>query len=210
MIDLATIETKYNKLKAKKDLLAESLSSLQEEKTTLEGRTLFIDEAVQFAQIIAKETQEQVKFQLEDIVNLALKAVYGDIYRFEIEFNLKRGNSEALLVLWKGGRRFEDPMGSTGGGVCDILSFALRIALLVISKNRKVLIMDEPLKNISKDVKGDAIEIIKRICTDLNVQIICITHDNELVECADRVFEVSIHPIPGTEWAESEVRVTHG
>lgn len=210
MIDLATIESKYVKLKAKKDLLAESLASLQKDQAFLEEKSTFIEEAVQYAQAVAKQTQEQVKFQLEDIVNLALKAVYGSVYRFEIEFNLKRGNSEALLVLWKSSQRFEDPMGSTGGGVCDILSFSLRIALLAISKNMKTLIMDEPLKFISKDVKEDAIEIIKRICTDLGVQIICVTHDEELIENADRVFEVSIHPIPGTEWAESEVKVVHG
>jgi DNA repair exonuclease SbcCD ATPase subunit len=82
-------------------------------------------------------------------------------------------------------------MNSTGGGVCDILSFALRIALLIISKNQKILIMDEPFKFISKDVKESAVEIIKRMSSDLGIQIICITHDVELIECADKIFTVT-------------------
>jgi DNA repair exonuclease SbcCD ATPase subunit len=143
-----------------------------------------------YAQQIAKETQEQVKFQLEDIVNLALNAVYGNVYKFALEFELKRGNSEAYLILYKDGERIDDPMNSTGGGVCDILSFALRIAMLIISKNRRILIMDEPFKYVSKDLREQAVEIIKRISTDLGVQIICVTHDEELIEYSDRVFKV--------------------
>jgi DNA repair exonuclease SbcCD ATPase subunit len=188
----------YNKLflkaKAKQELLEEQTTALASGEKKMEERSTFIEEALVYAQVVAKQTQEKVKFQLEDIVNLALKAVYGDAYRFEMEFNLKRGNSEASIVLWKGQQRIEDPMGSCGGGVCDILSFALRIALLVISKNDRVLIMDEPFKFISADVKQDAIEIIKRISKDLGVQIICVTHDQELIECSDRIFKVSIHP----------------
>lgn len=175
---------------AKKQILEKRIESLSASKEALEKRTGAVDEATMYAQQIAKETQEQVKFQLEDIVNLALNAVYGNVYKFALEFELKRGNSEAYLILYKDGERIDDPMNSTGGGVCDILSFALRIAMLIISKNRRILIMDEPFKYVSKDLREQAVEIIKRISTDLGVQIICVTHDEELIEYSDRVFKV--------------------
>jgi len=157
----------------------------------LTSRAKAIDEALSYAQQVAKQTQEQVKFQLEDIVNMALNAVYASKYRFSVLIDAKRGGTEAKLVLFNENGDELDPMDSTGGGVCDILSFALRIALLIISKNDRVLIMDEPFKFISKDVRESALEIIKRISTDLGVQIICVTHDIELIECSDRVFRVT-------------------
>jgi DNA repair exonuclease SbcCD ATPase subunit len=182
---------KYSRASAKKSLLTEQLQKETQSSTALSSREKAIDETVAYIQQIAKQTQEQVKFQLEDIVNMALNAVYSSKYRFSVLIEAKRGSTEAKLVLFNENGDELDPMDSTGGGVCDILSFALRVALLIISKNDRVLIMDEPFKYISRDVKESAMEIIKRISTDLGVQIICVTHDAELIECSDRVFQVT-------------------
>lgn len=200
-------KAKILKAEAALDLAKETLAQSQAAIATNQNKFQDLEEAAAFAQQIAKETQEQVKFQLEDIVNLALRAVYGDMYVFAVEFEIKRGNSEAVLVLYKDGERIDDPMNSTGGGVCDILSFALRIALLIISKNNRVLVMDEPFKYISKDLREQAIEIIKRISTDLQVQIICITHDEELIEYSDRIFVVSQDK--GVSHAQTKEKLLH-
>lgn len=188
MLTLPQYRERLATAQAHKAILASSVEKQSATLAEAQNRAVCIDEALSFCQLVAKETQEQVKFQLEDIVNLALNAVYSDKYRFEALIEPKRNGSEARLVLFNKDGFELDPLESTGGGVCDILSFALRIALLVISKNDRVLIMDEPFKFISKDVRESAIEIIKRISSDLGVQIICVTHDDELIECADRVF----------------------
>jgi DNA repair exonuclease SbcCD ATPase subunit len=190
-VNLSEYKDKFLKAQAKAETLKETVAKNSTIRESQIVRTTAIEETLMFCQQIAKETQEQVKFQLEDIVNLALNAVYSDKYRFEVVIDIKRGQTEARLVLFNQDNEELDPMDSTGGGVCDILSFALRIALLIISKNDRVLIMDEPFKFISKDVKESAIEIIKRISSDLGVQIICVTHDEELIECADRIFHVT-------------------
>jgi DNA repair exonuclease SbcCD ATPase subunit len=188
---LSEYKDKFLKSKAKAELLKETIDKNATLRESQIVRSTSIEEVLMFCQQVAKETQEQVKFQLEDIVNLALNAVYSDKYRFEVIIDIKRGQTEARLVLFNQNGDELDPMDSTGGGVCDILSFALRIALLIISKNDRVLIMDEPFKFISKDVKESAVEIIKRISSDLGVQIICVTHDTELIECSDRIFQVT-------------------
>lgn len=191
MTRLMEIQQKFIEGQARLKVTLDELAKVAEEKERLTARAIAIDEVLAYTQQIAKQTQEQVKFQLEDIVNLALNAVYASKYTFSVLIEAKRGGTEARLVLFNESGDELDPMTSTGGGVCDILSFALRIALLIISKNERVLIMDEPFKFISKDVKASAVEIIKRISTDLGVQIICITHDDELIECSDRIFKVS-------------------
>lgn len=173
------------------------LDTAMAEKTRLEaalkewggfGRT--IEEAQAFLQQVAKDTQEQIRYHLEDIVNMALDTVFPMCYTFRIVFEIKRNKTEARLCLFDGEREI-DPMFSNGGGVKDILTFALRVALLLISKNRRVLILDEPFKFISADLKEAAFEIMKRLSKELGVQIIAVTHDEGMMDIADKVIRVS-------------------
>lgn len=152
------------------------------------GRT--IEEAQTFLQQVAKDTQEQIRYHLEDIVNMALDTVFPMCYTFRIVFEIKRNKTEARLCLFDGDKEI-DPMYSNGGGVKDILTFALRVALLLISKNRRVLILDEPFKFISADLKENAFQIMRRLSTELGIQIIAVTHDEGMIEIADKVIRVS-------------------
>lgn len=152
------------------------------------GRT--IEEAQTFLQQVARDTQEQIRYHLEDIVNMALDTVFPMCYTFRIVFEIKRNKTEARLCLFDGDKEI-DPMYSNGGGVKDILTFALRVALLLISKNRRVLILDEPFKFISADLKENAFQIMRRLSTELGIQIIAVTHDEGMIEIADKVIRVS-------------------
>lgn len=148
-----------------------------------------IEEAQVFLQRVARDTQEQIRFHLEDIVNLALDTVFPMRYTFRIVFEVKRNKTEARMCLLKGEREI-DPMYSNGGGVKDILAFAVRIALLMVSKNRKLLVLDEPFKFISEDLKEAAFSIMKRLSSELGIQIIAVTHDVGMIEIADKVIRV--------------------
>ena len=150
-----------------------------------------IEETQTFLQQVARDTQEQIRFHLEDIVNLALDTVFPGRYQFRIFFEIKRDRTEARISLLRGEREV-DPMYSNGGGIKDILAFALRIALLLISKNRKLLLLDEPFKYISEDLKEAAFGIMKRLSAELGIQIIAVTHDEQMVEIADKVIKVRI------------------
>ena len=177
---------------------AEALLTLAEEdRTRLEAalgqyraNLVTIEEAQAFIQQVAKDTQEQIRYHLEDIVNMALDTVFPMCYTFHIVFEIKRNKTEARLCLFDGEREI-DPMFSNGGGVKDILTFALRVALLLISKNRRVLILDEPFKSISADLKDAAFQIMRRLSTELGIQIIAITHDEGMIGIADKVIRVS-------------------
>ena len=148
-----------------------------------------IEEAQAFLQRVARDTQEQIRFHLEGIVNLALDTVFPMCYTFRIVYEVKRNKTEARMCLLMGEREI-DPMYSNGGGVKDILSFAVRIALLLLSKNRKLLVLDEPFKFISEDLKEAAFSIMKRLSDELGIQIIAVTHDVGMIEIADKVIRI--------------------
>lgn len=185
--------------KSKREVVLASLEANRSRKTSLISELICTEEAQVLFQQVAKDTQEQIRFHLEDIVNLALDAVFPDRYEFRIIFEIKRNKTEARIALLDGGHEL-DPMFSNGGGLKDILSFALRVALLIISKNRRVLILDEPFKFISADLKEQAFGIMKRLSTELGIQIIAVTHDKEMIEVADKV--IPIRKTKGVSYAD--------
>jgi DNA repair exonuclease SbcCD ATPase subunit len=180
---------KVNQCSVKKKMLVSRKDSLE---TQLLGKTEMlksIQEAQALIQTVAKETQEQVKFHIEDIVNMAIDAVFPDMYEFRLIYEIKRNKTEARIVLMEQGSEI-DPLEATGGGNNDIIAFALRVALLIISKNRKTLILDEPMKFLSEDVKPKAYEILQRLSSELGIQIIAVSHDPLMIGIADKEVKV--------------------
>jgi DNA repair ATPase RecN len=138
----------------------------------------------------AQETQERLKFHIQELVSGAINAVFPGAYEFRCDFLVKRGSTEGDIYLLKDGERI-DPMDSTGGGVVDIVAFALRLVAWSIGKSDNVIILDEPFKFLSVGLRPLAGELLRTLSGRLGIQLIYVTHDPELVGVADRIFEVS-------------------
>lgn len=171
---------------------ASCLKSLEEAKKTMDSlskKQVLLERAQVFLQDTAKRTQEQLKIHIEDLVQLALDTCFPGIYEFKVEFEIKRGKTEATLLFYTNGMAI-NPMEASGGGVIDLAAFALRIASWTLSKTRNVVILDEPFRFLSKDLQPQANQIIKELSKRLNLQFILVTHSPEMVSAADRIFEV--------------------
>lgn len=170
-------------------------NNLIQNKTTLDNlnnRIKLLEQAQAFLQKVAQDTQSQLKFQIEDIVNLALETCFPNEYEFQLQFNIARGKTDAELVFLsqKTGRPI-DPMNASGGGVVDLTAFALRIASYALEQGvDNVIILDEPFRFISRDLQARAGEILKSLSTKLGLQIIMVTHIGQMIDVADKVFEV--------------------
>lgn len=140
-------------------------------------------EAQIIIQQIAQGIQEKAHKRIAGVVSSCLAAVFPeDPYTFHIEFDRKRGKTDARLLLKRDGH-VVDPMTSTGGGVIDVAAFALRVSCLVLARPalRKVLVMDEPMKFVSADHRDRVRDMIEKLSEDFNVQFIMVTHCDELV-----------------------------
>lgn len=170
-------------------------NNLIQNKTTLDNlnnRIKLLEQAQAFLQKVAQDTQSQLKFQIEDIVNLALETCFPNEYEFQLQFNIARGKTDAELVFLsqKTGRPI-DPMNASGGGVVDLTAFALRIASYALEQGvDNVIILDEPFRFISRDLQARAGEILKSLSTKLGLQIVMVTHIGQMIDVADKVFEV--------------------
>ena len=151
----------------------------------------FIEQAQVLLQTVASETQNQLRLVLEDIVNTGLETCFPETYNAHIDFVNRRGKIECDIYLHDRNGNRVDPLEDNGGGLADIVSFSLRMASWTIGQTDNVIVLDEPFKFLSAELRPLAGELLKSLSDKLQLQIIFVTHDPEMVEIADRVFRVT-------------------
>jgi len=191
--DLLQIEKKINEYSGIKQKIKEDLFEVEEKISFERKEAKRIEDAQMILQQIARETQENIKFHIETIVSLAIATIFGDEYSFKMDFVERRNKTECDLYLTDSTNTRIDPVDACGGGVVDVISFALRPALLNIKLGRKsfVLVLDESFKHLSADLSALASNLLKEISKKTGLQIILVTHNEQLIESADKVFQVS-------------------
>ena len=164
-----------------------AIQEVKEEKGQLEVLQKKVENATKaqkIIQIVAETVQKQVHKKIAGVVTRCLETVFGedDAYEFEIQFEQKRGKTEANLFFVRNGKEI-DPTGGAGGGVVDVAAFALRLSCLLLSQpaRRRLLVLDESFKMLSETFRPAVRELLMALARDMNVQIIMITHSMELV-----------------------------
>jgi len=139
-----------------------------------------LEEAQQITQTVAQEVQTKAHSQIAGIVCESLAAIFDDPYEFRIQFERKRGQTEARLVFVREGLEV-DPLSAAGGGVVDIAALALRLSCLLLARDRsRVLILDEPLRFLSTGHQDRIRSLLEQLSRDLRVQIVMVLHDEGL------------------------------
>lgn len=193
MTDIQTLRMNLEQQKGKRDNIA---GSIEKTKQTIKdkGRDLRRHEqAREIIKTVGMKTQQQLQYHISDITSLALEAVFDDPYELIAEFIERRNKTECDLLFARDGAQ-HDPLSASGGGAVDVASFALRVASWSMQRprSRGVLVLDEPFRFLSTGLLPRASEMLKQVSSELGLQIIMVTHSEELVECADKVFQVGI------------------
>lgn len=138
----------------------------------------------------AEHGRKQAQHQIELLVTKALQYIFDDNHYFSIEFQEKSNRMEAefyVCSIHNGIEIKTKPEESRGGGVVDIVSLALRIALLETyrPKLQGPIILDEPGKHVSEEYIARVATFLKSVNSNFNRQIIMVTHNSHLMESAD-------------------------
>ncbi len=171
-------KSKIHDLNARKNLLEDKLA---EEKKDAEEAIVLLEtsqEAQKTIQIIAQTIQQQAHQKISEIVSKCLDAVFDDPYELKIDFQQKRGKTEAKLLLVRDGVELDDPLNASGGGVIDVAAFALRIACLCLTKpqKRRLIVLDEPFKFVSQEYRHRLVRMLKALSDDMKIQFLIVTH----------------------------------
>ena len=170
-----------------------TLISLKEKQLDeLKNSQEVVDKSHRICQSVAKKTQENLSIQLDSLINLALETCFPNQYKFKTSFVENRGKTELQFVLTDKitGKDNDDIIDSFGGGLVDVVSLALRLCLHTLEGSSKLIVLDEPFKFLSQDLRSRAANLIQELSHKLNLQFIIITHIPEIAEVGDRLFEV--------------------
>lgn len=143
--------------------------------TAAEDEMSFASEAQVILQTASQITQQQAHDRISNVVSRCLSSVFDDPYEFRIEFERKRGKTEANLKFVKSDMVLNEPIKQAGGGAIDVASFALRLSCLILQRPvlRRVLILDEPFKNIRGKIYRRRVRaLIEDLSKELGVQFI--------------------------------------
>jgi len=166
---------KIDELKAERRSAENRVSEEASALTAAEKEVIDREAAGTILQIVAQNIQQRLHEKMTEVVNKCLRTVFDDPYEFKIVFERKRGKTEANPVFERDGAVFDDPKNEIGGGVIDVAALALRVSRLMLSKPRlrRILILDEPFKNIrGLENRKRVRKMLEKLSEELDMQIV--------------------------------------
>jgi len=184
------IERRYNVLVSKR---IEKTAKYEDQKKTLYKLKRNLSSCIEahaFLAEVQKSLEITIKDYIELLMTLALQSVFGPQYNFFLEFKSSKMGTVCVPIIEEYGEPLnaEDDMGGT---IIDIISFVFRPVLwaLRMPKSRNLFILDEPFR-FCGEMSKEAGKILKELSHELNFQVIMVTHNKNLMESCDRVWEI--------------------
>lgn len=202
--ELESIKSRYDHLKnyffnekGKRDQLREQESGLKSSIRIMEENIDLYEKSRLLFKKVSEYAREKSRSQIESLVTNCLQYIFDSNIEFGIEINEVRGRPEAEFYVMGSvdGETFKTrPQEARGGGVVDILSLALRIAMLEYGSPEinGPIILDEPAKHVSDEYITQVAEFLKQVSEMFDRQIIMVTHNRHLSEIANKSFRIEM------------------
>lgn len=173
----------------KKEIIQENNKSLQEALVKEKDYLTFIKGAKEKYQVAVNELYEESIVALQDTLNAALKYImYDKNYSARLVLEDARGTKSLSIVLVDEDDGFEvDLKDGVGQGVRTIISFVLK-SYYLLNQNSKVLFLDEKYSALSAHYVPRFYEFIEKFCEDNDFIIVMISHIDNQIEHADKVY----------------------
>lgn len=189
-MDIKKILDLLHKKKVEYGISKQKYIKAKHEIKKLNNKLLTIEKSQQFILLLGKKCQEDTKTYIESTVTYALQSVFGSEYSFQMKITEKLDQQEIKLFIVKDGILLEPKYNPIGRGVYDVCSFALRLVVWTLENSPPVILLDEPFQKLDKNRKPQLIKFIKEVVKMLSIQLIIITHDENLIECADQIIKI--------------------
>ncbi len=184
---LSSWKTKLTNKQAELTLLSKQRDGLQRQYDDCKERQRISEEAHNAIQTAVQITQATLSEELGSVVSMALAAVFSKSpYKFLIKFPTRRNSVECDLLFERNGEEMR-PLDDAGFGAADIASVAMRVSYQASGDTRALILIDEPCKNLSVDYLALGAAMFRRLCEELDMQMIIVTHIPEFREAANKL-----------------------
>lgn len=193
---LDRLKAVYHQRKGQRDRLLEERKIRAAELEKVKEQVEVLVQTRLVFQVAAEAARERAREHIQKLVTSALQSVFGPDISFEVVLEEKRDRPEAefLVASTYGGtaRVANRPEDARGGGVVDIVSLALRAALLAGARLEGFIVFDEPAKHVSEQYSRAAAELLKSLAEDMERQVVLVTHNVYLAEIGETAYRIEI------------------
>lgn len=165
---------------------------LEAELSKLEGEVATLGKVIGILHTLSTSVQERFLTSIEDLVSDGLSAVFSEPIRFKITPTVRNKQVNLDFSIHNEDGTETDLLDARGGGLVCLAGVLLRIimARLMSNRVRQILIMDEPLGMLSSNYQPAASELLRKLADELDMQLIIVSHNQEIIEHADKVYEL--------------------
>tara|TARA_B100000927_G_scaffold21017_1_gene16045 strand:+ start:195 stop:812 length:618 start_codon:yes stop_codon:yes gene_type:complete len=192
---MTTLKERFLRVKTLQETEQKKVNDLDLEIALLESDLDVKQQAQGVLDLLAqKEVEEGVKTYIS-LLDEGLKAIFPEQDISQVADITKiRGKVSVRLktkVLGKDGIEVEgEGLDTFGGAVSTVQSLLLRVSLLLKRGLRPVLVLDETFPAVDEDRVELLVDFLKALCSRLDMDIICVSHNTSLAESADRSYRV--------------------
>lgn len=179
-------------LLSKEELLQNRQAEIENDLIEKEEYLVFLKGAKEKYTIAVNELYEESVIALKDTLNTALKYIMFDKnYSANLELEDTRGTKTLSISLVDDDDGFEvDIKDGVGQGVRTIISFVLK-SYYLLNQNSKVLFLDEKYSALSSHYVPRFYDFIKKFCEENDFIIVMISHIDNQIERADKVYFIN-------------------
>lgn len=202
---LERLEAVYNRQRGEERVLLERKANQEQRLAEVRDGSERLEKVRLLLQEAARHAREQGRRQVEFMVTQALQFVFGGDLEFKVAVEDKRDRPEAEFYVtstYGGDQQVETaPQDARGGGVVDVISLALRLALLHALRQQGnqlqaglggPVILDEPAKHVSEEFSPQVAQFLKSFSQSLGRQVIMVSHNQHLADSADVAYLVEM------------------
>lgn len=196
----STLRSRVDQLTGKQQALQDELAKAQQSAALAQGDIADWQKIQALFGKVSEFAREQLTVRVEQTVTAALQAIFKDSHlEFKIELLTLGGKPAAR---WQVVSQYEtdgkavtvaaNPEDARGGGITDVVSLALRLALLELARPKPEgpVLLDEPGKMISQEYVPNLAEFLRQYAARTGRQVIMVTHHEALADVADVAYQV--------------------
>lgn len=186
-------ERAFIALKTKRELLEARLEEARLKKEKSEKELETCEKACALISTAAEKAVSRISSVFEDIVTPVLKHILGDEYSFKVQWSrssTSAPSAEFLITSPSNSGPIDINPKYKGGGVRDIIGFALRFSFLCLARNSGLVVLDEAFSQLDRERLANMAQSLRYIQEKLGHQIVFITHDQDYIDHADKVVKV--------------------
>lgn len=183
--------------RSQEQLLLSQWTKLHKELESSEVAAEVLDKTAMLLNSLGEERQQEAQLMIEGLVTRGLQEIFDESLSLVISTSVKgKTTTTEFLVRTELGdhNSFETSvLDARGGGLVAVVAFLLRVTILLLThpEGRRFMVIDESFAHVSADRLPFVSSFLKDLVDETGLQLLLVTHQEELLEQADSVLRFS-------------------